>query len=132
MNKIWIVANREFMSRVQKKTFLLTTILLPVIIFGCYALIIYFSVKNTDTIKIAVADNAKVFGGKINDKEEVHFTFVNNETIATLKDKIAKKEFDGYVWVPTSFKASKNDTLSLVTAKTIGLMSREQISKTID
>ena len=44
MNKIFLVARREFLTRVQKKTFLLTTILLPLIIFLFYALIIYFSV----------------------------------------------------------------------------------------
>ena len=61
MNKILLVARREFLSRVQKKTFLLTTILLPLIIFGFYAMIIYFSVKTGSNTKIAVADEANIF-----------------------------------------------------------------------
>ena len=65
MNKILLVSKREFLTRVQKKTFLLTTILLPLIIFGFYAMIIYFSVSTGSTLNIAVADNANIFNREI-------------------------------------------------------------------
>lgn len=132
MNKIWIIAQREFLSRVQKKTFLLTTILLPVLIFGLYGAIIYFSVKTADNYKIAIADNASVFGGKINSGEDINFVFVKDESLVSLKAKVAQKQFDGYVWVPDDFKLSKGDTISFVSGKTVGLMNREQIQKRIN
>jgi len=132
MNKIWIIARREFLSRVQKKTFLLTTILLPVVIFGLYGLIIYFSVKSSENYTVAIADNANVFGGKIDSKDDVKFVFVKDESLVQLKEKIAKKELDGYVWVPEGFKPSKGDTISVVSGKTVGLMNREEIQKRIN
>jgi ABC-2 type transport system permease protein len=132
MNKIWIIAQREFLSRVQKKTFLLTTILLPVLIFGAYGAIIYFSVKSTDNYKIAIADNASVFGGKINSGDDINFVFVKDESPTSLKEKVAQKQLDGYVWVPDDFKLSKGDTISFVSGKTVGLMNREQIQKRIN
>lgn len=132
MSKVWLIARREFLSRVQKKTFLLTTILLPLIIFVFYGLIIYFSVKNTDAIKIAIADNAHVFGKKIDNKGEIQFNFVQDETLNSLKAKIAKKEIDGYVWVNKDFKLQQKDTLSFVSGKTIGLMTRDEIQHKIN
>src|SRR6476661_7584597 len=87
MNKIFLVARREFLTRVQKKTFLLTTILLPLIIFLFYALIIYFSVNTGSTLNIAVADNANLFKGKLNNTDDAHFTFLPDETEASLKTK---------------------------------------------
>ena len=132
MNKIWIVARREFLSRVQKKTFLLTTILLPIVIFGLYGLIIYFSVKSSENYTVAIADNANVFGGKIDSKDDIKFVFVKDETLSQLKEKITKKELDGYVWVPEGFKPSKGDTISVVSGKTVGLMNREEIQKRIN
>ena len=81
MNKTWIIAQREFFTRVKKKTFLLTTILLPVLIFGFYALIIYFSVNATDGYKVAIVDNANVFGGTLPSKNsEMVFQFVKEDT----------------------------------------------------
>ena len=31
MNKVWLIIQREFLNRVQKKSFLIATILLPLI-----------------------------------------------------------------------------------------------------
>ena len=69
MNKILIIAQREFLSRVQKKTFLLTTIGIPVLIFVFYAMIIYFSVKTTDNFQIAVLDQPNLFNAKLADDD---------------------------------------------------------------
>ena len=82
MNKIFLVASREFKTRVQKKTFLLSTIGLPLLIFGFYALMIYFQVKTTDNFKVAVSDQSKLFNGKIDDKKstEVIFSFIDADT----------------------------------------------------
>lgn len=71
MNKIFIVARREFLTRVQKKTFLLTTIGVPILIFAFYAVIIFMSVKSTSDFKVAVIDQANVFNGKIDEKKVV-------------------------------------------------------------
>ena len=132
MNKIWIVARREFLSRVQKKTFLLTTILLPLIIFGFYAAMIYFTVKTSDNFKVVISDKVNVFGGKIESKEDIKFTFLNNETVETLRAKVTKKEYDGYVIVSDSFKTSNGDSLVFVSGKTIGMMTRSDIQKRIN
>ena len=76
MNKIYLIAQREFLTRVQKKTFLLTTILLPVLIFGFYALMIYFQIKTGNNTKIAIADKANIFQGKFNQDDEIEYKLV--------------------------------------------------------
>src|SRR5437764_1921596 len=102
MNKIALVSKREFLTRVQKRTFLLTTILLPLIIFVFYAMIIYFSINTGSSLNIAVADNANIFHGHIDSTDEVHFTFLPTETSPSLKTKLQQNEYDGYVYVPAS------------------------------
>jgi ABC-2 type transport system permease protein len=93
MNKILLIARREFLSRVQKKTFLLTTIGLPLLIFVFYAMIIYFSVKATDNFTIAVADEANVFDGKLENKDnEIIFKFLTGETVESLNKKVTEKK----------------------------------------
>ncbi len=41
MNKIWLVVQREFLNRVQKKSFLIATILIPLIFPAIMAVLIY-------------------------------------------------------------------------------------------
>jgi ABC-2 type transport system permease protein len=131
MNKILIVAQREFLSRVTKKTFVLTTILLPVLIFGFYAMIIYFSVQSADSLKIAVADNADLFDGKFESKNENYaFTLVKKDEVS-LKKQLQSKEYDAYVWIPPNATLMQTDSIKVISGKSIGMMTQEKISRAI-
>jgi ABC-2 type transport system permease protein len=133
MNKISLVAKREFLTRVQKKTFLLSTIGLPLIIFAFYAGMIYFSVKSTDNFRIAVSDNSNLFGGKIDDKKstELVFDFIKADT-TVLKQKLAANEYEGYIYVPSTFDPSNgSDSLQFRSGKAVGLITREKIQERI-
>lgn len=134
MNKIALVAKREFLTRVQKKTFLLTTIGVPLLIFAFYAAIIFFSVKSTDNYKVAVVDVANVFDGNIDNSKstEVVFSFVQEDT-ASLHKKLEAKTFDAYLYIPAGFtiNGNSNDSLLFRSAKTVGLVTREKIQKRI-
>ncbi len=132
MNKILLVARREFLSRVQKKTFLLTTIGLPLIIFGFYAAMIYFQVKSTDNYRVAVADNANIFNGKISGKnDEVVFEFIKADT-SQLRNKLEAKEYDAYLLVPAGFTIDGKDSLFFRSAKAMGLMTRDKVQTRIN
>ncbi len=134
MNKISLVAKREFLTRVQKKTFLLTTIGVPLLIFAFYALIIFFSVKSTDNFTIAVADKANIFNGNIDSKKgsDVIFEFVKEDT-AVLKNQLEQKKYDAYLYVPENYSIAGKSTDSLLfrSAKTVGIMTREKIENRI-
>lgn len=132
MNKIFLVARREFLSRVQKKTFLLTTILLPLIIFGFYALLIYFSVKTNDNLHIAVADEANILNGKISSKDDISFEVIKNETPESLNTALEQKKYDGYIFIPHTYNLMGKDSLQLKSNKAIGIMTREKIQKSFD
>lgn len=134
MNKIFLVAKREFLTRVQKKTFLLTTIGVPILIFAFYALLIFFAVKSDDNFNVAVLDEANVFNGKIDEKKgsEINFTFVKEDT-ASLKNQLEQKVYDAYLYVPASFSinGTSGDSLRFRSAKTVGMMTREKIESRI-
>lgn len=134
MNKILLIAKREFLTRVQKKTFLLTTIGLPLLIFGLYALIIFFTVKNTKDFKIAVADNANIFKGTLNDKDgEIIFSFVNSNSKDSLDKQLKNSKYDAYILVPNNFNITENkDSLHIISAKSVGFLTQEKIERRIN
>ncbi|MDZ4716636.1 MAG: ABC transporter permease [Cytophagales bacterium] len=45
MNKIWLIVQREFLNRVQKKSFLIATILIPLIFPALMAILVYVAVE---------------------------------------------------------------------------------------
>lgn len=132
MNKILLIARREFLTRVQKKTFLLTTILLPIVIFGFYALILYFSVHGGSSTKIAVVDEANIFNGRLDSANEISFRFLKGESTTSLNTKLANKEFDAYLFVPAADSIAGKDSFKIVLAKKTGLITRGNIQDIIN
>lgn len=132
MNKIIIIAKREFLSRVQKKTFLLTTIGLPVLIFALYAMMIYFTVKTTDNFTIAVLDEPNLLQGNLRADEEINFMFVHNTNATILKHQLDSGSISAYVVIPSIFDVNKNtDSLQVVSSKSIGIITRQKIQHRI-
>jgi len=56
MNKIWLVIKREYITRVRNKTFLLSTILLPIVMVLFITGAVFFAARPEGKRKIAVLD----------------------------------------------------------------------------
>lgn len=74
MNKILLIIQREFLNRVQKKSFLLTTILVPLIFPAIMAVMIYIVIQQSESTKmevVQVLDESNQF--KLKDTRYFHF-----------------------------------------------------------
>jgi ABC-2 type transport system permease protein len=76
MNKIFLIIQREYLTRVKKKAFFITTLLVPTLIFIMY-FIIYLIARHGDAFDqkhtIWVADNSGIFSGKFHDSKSMMF-----------------------------------------------------------
>ena len=102
MNKIGLIISREYFTRVKKKSFLITTILVPLIIVGFYAGIIAVMVKGGgDKQSIAVIDDGNLFNGKIETKnKDLDFKFIQNESEAGFIKKYKEQGYDAFLYIP--------------------------------
>ncbi len=111
-NKIGLVIGREYFSRVKKKSFLLTTILVPIVIIGFYVAIIAISIKGgTDKKSIAVIDNGSLFKNiKAEEKKsDITYTMINNETEKSFVAKYKTEGYDAFLYIPPfSLDSPKN------------------------
>ncbi len=79
MNKIWLIIQREYISRVKKKSFLVTTLLIPILMLGLMATMAYMAAKSEQKEAIAVIDESGVFANKMD-------TSSSSYTIKYIKD----------------------------------------------
>src|SRR6185295_9140468 len=64
MNKIWLIIEREFLNRVYKKSFLVATILIPLIFPAIIGILVFISretAKNAKKEVIHYIDESKIF-----------------------------------------------------------------------
>src|SRR4051794_26005273 len=102
MSKTGLIISREYFTRVKKKSFLLTTILVPLVIVGFYAAIIAISIKGGSEKKlIAVVDEAGLFHGNIINKDKaIDYRIISNETEKSFVKKYKDQDYDAFLYVP--------------------------------
>jgi ABC-2 type transport system permease protein len=134
MNKTWLIIQREYFSRVRKKSFLLTTILVPIVIIAFYAVIIVISISdNTDTVKVAVLDEANLFESSIsksnNDIADYHF--IKSESEQSFKSKYRSSGYKLFLYVP-EIDLEKPSGIRLHSESAVSLGTKKQIERTIN
>lgn len=103
MNKIWLIIRREFLFRVRKKSFLVMTILGP-LLFG--ALIVapaLLSNIQTDTRTILVHDKAMILDFE-EGNEDIRFVYIDPNRYSLEESKamvLEKGEYYALLYVPT-------------------------------
>ncbi len=103
MNKIGLIISREYFTRVKKKSFFLTTILVPIIIIGFYAAIIAIAVEGgTDKQRVAVIDETNLLNGKTDEKDKaIELKFIQNETEASFVKKYTEQGYKAFLYIPS-------------------------------
>ena len=61
MKKIWLIIKREYLTRVRKKTFIISTLLFPILWIALIFGMGYIAKESVQNLKIAVIDNSGYF-----------------------------------------------------------------------
>lgn len=100
MNKLWLIVEREYLTRVKKKSFILITLLSPLIfvaLFTVPALVAVFAGKEHKVV--AVRDDSGVFSVPEDTSARVTFSLLN-EPLDVLKATYKGRGFDGVLHIP--------------------------------
>lgn len=93
-NKTGIIIRREYLERVKKKSFIITTILMPVLMLGMMCLpALLMNVNISDARRIGVIDNSGVIAPQLVDTDLAHYTRVD----ISPDSMYARTDYDGFV-----------------------------------
>jgi ABC-2 type transport system permease protein len=126
VGKIRIIIEREYLTRVRNKTFILSTFLLPIMmilfIFGS----VFFAVQSVDMQKIAVVNDPGYFSKYLrSDSSKVAFDF----TSGVDSSNYILKGYDGILYLPEGNNARDYELLS---KKQLGLTPKEYIERQLN
>ncbi|HSO77570.1 MAG TPA: ABC transporter permease [Bacteroidales bacterium] len=101
MNKISIIIRREYLTRVRKKSFIIMTLLTPLLmamIFVVPALVM--SNDDKDFKKIAVIeDGSDLFKGVIPDSKDAEFQYISDRDVNDLKNSFEQEGYYGILYI---------------------------------
>src|SRR6478672_1997505 len=127
MSKVWLIIKREYFTRVRNKTFILSTILLPLFFIGFIAASAYFSIKSVDRQKIAVEDDNGIFKTSFQSDKIITYQFRTDVNAGNFKEK----GFSAFLRIPEKYD-SKEDSISLISDKQLGIAAEEKVKEQIN
>jgi ABC-2 type transport system permease protein len=101
MNKISIIIKREYITRVRKKSFIIMTLLAPLLMGGLILFqVLAMTSKDKNFKKIAVVeDNGGVFTNIIPDLKDAKFDYIPGANLEDLKKTFDKKGYYGVLYI---------------------------------
>lgn len=126
MSKVGLIIKREYLSRVRKKTFILTTILTPLLFIGMIAAVVFITVKNIRNERVVVVDEQGILKTNLKNSESVSYQFSNEADTSNFK----AKGFTAILFAPHS-GINQTANFKLVSEKSLNRMTNERIEKDI-
>lgn len=123
--KIGIIIQREYLTRVKKRSFIIITFLAPLFFAALMFLPVILmesSEKFDEKRTIAVCDESKMFYGKLENTEVNTFLYIDND-IDEAKELVKNGDYDGVLYIPAT-------TLSVPTNAEIYSMKQLPMSLT--
>ncbi len=126
MNKTALIIKREYLSRVRKKTFILSTILTPLLFVGIIGTVIFVTVKNIRNEKIAVVDPHGILKSNLEGSKSVSYDFRNDIDTSNFHSK-------GYsaLLYPPHTGINQTNNFKVITEKSLSRFANDQIEKDI-
>jgi ABC-2 type transport system permease protein len=101
MNKISVIIKREYITRVRKKSFIIMTVLAPLLMAGLFVIIpILMMNQKGEFKKIAVLqDNSDLFKGVVKNTQDATFVYLENTNVEDLKKTYEKDGYYGILYI---------------------------------
>jgi ABC-2 type transport system permease protein len=131
MNKVWLIFQREFLNRVQKKSFLIATILIPLIFPAIMAVMIYIFMKQEEgaaITKVEILDNSGKI--KLENTERYEFVTVTGD-LEQAKTSFNKSKSFALLYVP-EFQLAKPEGLTLYTKENPSIRKIEDLEHMLE
>jgi ABC-2 type transport system permease protein len=99
MNKIILVIQREYLSRVKKKSFIVMTILGPILMAALFIVPVFLSQMSDEVKQVNILDETGWFMNKFEDSERFKFNNVFTD-LETAKTNLSENKGYALVYIP--------------------------------
>jgi ABC-2 type transport system permease protein len=131
MDKILLIIQREYLTRVRKKSFLIMTLVGPLLMAAIMVVPIWLATMNDDESKtFIVIDEGNLMNGKLSNTDKISYLFVNNSENEG-KEAINQQKFDGLLIIP-KMDIQNPAPVKLYTQKNIGIELKSSLKRKIE
>ena len=131
--KLGIIIEREYLNKVKKKSFLLTTFGVPILFAAMYALMIFIMLRTEgDSKRIAVIDNSGIVMEKLENTKQLTFKQIPETDPEAVKNRLGEYDADILLYISPLDSATKSVTATTYADKPMGMETAEVIENRIN
>ncbi len=99
MNKILLIIQREYSTRVRKRSFIIMSVLSPLLIAAFYGLAFLFAISDSDQKQLLVLDESGIFYNRLKNTPSLTFEYTK-EPFPQAKQHFLKQGYYAFLHVP--------------------------------
>ena len=131
-SKILLILAREYLTRVKKKSFIIMTIIGPILFAGLIVGPAWFAtIEDTEIRVIAVVDSSKLFIGKIPETEFLKFEYLENTNIDQVRSEFKETHYYAVLYI-AHIITSTPSAVQLMSDRQPGLNIRMHIANALE
>ncbi|MCG3168106.1 MAG: putative protein YhaP [Bacteroidia bacterium] len=100
MNKIALIIKREYLTRVKQKSFIIMTILGPLLMGALFVVPIWMAMQEDEKTDVLVVDESLLFEKSFKDKDNIKFHFVAGITIKEAEKQLNEDFYSAVLYIP--------------------------------
>ncbi|MBI2968942.1 MAG: ABC transporter permease [Bacteroidetes bacterium] len=128
--KINLIILREYLTRVKKKSFIIMTIVGPLLMAGIIIVPVWFATREGDVHFITVVDESQLFINGITDTKSLKF-FYSDKELAEVKENFYREKYSAILYIPATV-VQNISAVQIFYKKQPGIMAQEYIKETIE
>jgi ABC-2 type transport system permease protein len=114
MRKIWLIIQREYLVRVRKKSFIIMTLVAPLLMVALMIVPTYLAEESQELRSIAIEENGFEFTNQLENTEFLHFTKIPTKEAKLLKENFAESPYYALLYIEEdNFTLYSNQQISL-------------------
>jgi len=122
LRTIGLVIRREYLNKVKKKSFLVTTLLVPILIGGGIIALMVVMMNTKDKLKtIGVVDRSEIVLPMLEDTETIKFVDFTAMPLDSVKAKMSEFNLDAVLSISAIDSVSKSVTADVTSPKPLGM-----------
>ena len=132
MKNIILIAKREFFTQVKKKSFIILTLLTPLLIIVFGGVVSLMFQANETQMQISVIDKSGLFKDRLKSDQNIRYVFSSEETEKSLiKTLETTEEMNGVMIIPKKEIHELENSIEILTNKNLSNEARRSIAGNI-
>ncbi|WP_439880200.1 ABC transporter permease [Pontibacter sp. MBLB2868] len=131
MHKIWLIVQREYLTRVRKKSFIIMTLLTPLLLAAFMVIPAWLVTISDSGETVMILDESGLFAGKLENKNDLKFVPLAG-SLEQAKTVYRETDNTALLYIPKELSIDKPEGIKIYSKKNTSLQTQVRLENALE